>query len=106
MNEKKMSMDDFLKKGFYLFGIDRNDWKFICPVCETIISVEDYKKEKAPEGAIAYSCIGRYIKNSQKAFGDKKIIKGQPCDYTTGGLLNISPIEIDGQRYFDFYENK
>jgi hypothetical protein len=103
MNVIKMTVQEWAQKGTELFGEHKLQWKFCCPVCETVIKMDDYLKAKAPLGAIAYSCIGRYLKGSQKAFSEKKIIKGKPCDYTSGGLFNISPIEIDGERYFDFY---
>lgn len=104
MNVIKMTKEEWEKKGKELFGEDQLNWKFVCPVCETVISIEDYKNNNARAGAIAYSCIGRYLKKNQSAFGGKKLIKGQPCDYTTGGLFNISPLEIEGERYFNFYE--
>jgi hypothetical protein len=107
MNVIKMTMKEFLQKGTELFGEDKRYWKFVCPVCETVISCDDYIKNGANDGAIAYSCIGRYIdkKDSQKAFSGN-VIKGKPCDYTTGGLFNLSPMEIDGERYFNFYEKE
>ena len=108
MNKIKMTIDEFLKKGFDLFGIDKNEWKFVCPVCETIISVNDYVSNGAHDSSIAFSCIGRFLPKSecQRAFGDEKIIKGKPCDYTSAGLINISPIDIEGFSYFNFYEKK
>ena len=50
--------------------------------------------------------IGRYRKGSKDAFGKK----GEgPCNYTTGGLINISPIKVnDGantQYVFAFAES-
>lgn len=104
MNVIKMTMKEFLEKGNELFGEDKRLWKFVCPACATVISCEDYITHGANDSAIAFNCIGRYMDNCQRAFSEKKIIKGEPCDYTTGGLFNISPLEIDGQRYFKFYE--
>jgi hypothetical protein len=53
----KMTLKQFEKKGISLFGENRMLWKFICPVCESIIETKDYQKAKAPGGAVAYSCI-------------------------------------------------
>lgn len=104
MNLIKMTKEEWEAKGIELFGEDKLKWKFVCPVCETGISIDDYLKSESPLREIAYSCIGRFLPKSQKAFGNEKIIKGEPCDYTSGGLFNISPVEIDGERYFNFYE--
>ena len=103
-----MTKDGWYEKGLMLFGKDQLSWKFICPACESIISIKDYQDLKAPDGAIAYACIGRFLpkSDSQKAFSKEKRIKGKPCDYTTGGVFNISPVEIEDQRYFNFYHEK
>ena len=67
------------------------DWKFVCPSCRHVASVKDWKDAGAPEGAIAFSCIGRYT----GAGGDKTFRgAGGPCDYAGGGLFGLNPVEV------------
>lgn len=88
------------------FGDDPLQWRFVCPSCGHVAKVQDWKDVGAPSGAIAFSCIGRYQKGGKDAFSKK----GEgPCNYTTGGLINISPIKVkDGantQYVFAFAES-
>lgn len=102
-----MTRDEWLAEGEKRFGKEMLFWKFVCPICKTVIEVRDYQKASAPQSAIGFNCIGRYLESPQKAFGDKKVIKGKPCDYASGGLFNCNPVEVncDGKiaRVFDFY---
>ena len=86
------------------FGENPANWKFVCPSCGFVATVEDWKKAGAPDGAAAFSCIGRYT-GSKKTLGDKT---GGPCNYTGGGLFQLNPVEvdIDGEKHsvFDFAE--
>jgi len=98
-----MTLNEYLAEGLRLFGSDRLQWKFVCPVCHHVASADDYRKAGAPEGAVGYSCIGRYLSKDQtrSAFNGKG---AGPCDYTTGGLFNLSPVEITDHKafFFDF----
>lgn len=94
-----MTREEWAAKGRELFGDDIRQWRFICPSCGHIASVIDYRIAGAPEGAIAYSCIGRWTGAKKEAFTAKD---GGPCNYTGGGLVGINPVEIDGSSYFDF----
>ena len=97
-----MTHDEFVREGKRRFGEDMMKWKFVCPVCKTVASVEDYIKAGASSGAVGFSCIGRYLSDSQEAFGRKPIEKGKPCNYSGGGLFGLNPLEVDGQHYFNF----
>lgn len=105
-----MTRDEWHALGKTLFGDNMLFWKFVCPICKTVIEVRDYKNAKAPQSAIGFNCIGRYFKDAQKAFGDKKIKKGNPCDYAGGGLFRLNPVEVDCDgtilNVFDFYRVK
>ncbi len=110
-----MTHDEWLAKGKELFGEDTMNWKFICPACHTVQSAQDFKEAGVSSSItsrqIAYSCIGRRLPQKQKAFSEKTVIKGQPCDYTSGGLFNINPVTVmypDGtiDHAFDFYESQ
>ena len=84
-----------------------NNIVFVCPVCGHRQSVADYKLFNAPRGAWGFSCIGRFIDGSRRAFGGKGT---GPCDYTGGGLFAVNPIHVileDGNIHsvFDFADD-
>ena len=76
------------------FGPDPKGWRFICPLCAHVASVADYKAAGAPNGAIAFSCVGRWL--DKGAFvRDAFTGKGDgPCNYTGGGLINLNPVKV------------
>ena len=86
-NEKpEITYDDWVKKGIELFGEDTNEWQFVCPACKHIAKVRDWFDAGADEGAVAFSCIGRYTGAKD---GDEK-----PCNYAGGGLFRLNPIKV------------
>lgn len=99
---KKYTHVDWRNEAVKRFGHQSENWKFICPSCGYIASVKDWKDVGAPDGAVAFSCVGRWT-GSKKEMGDKT---GGPCNYTAGGLFNISPVDVkfgDGEMsVFDF----
>lgn len=107
------SVEEWLAEGERLFGPDRMNWKFVCPMCGNVQSVQEFK-QLAEEGhrvtpdSARFNCIGRY-KGGRSAFLDDGK-DGPPCDYTTGGLFNVSPVKVaapDGEHWaFDFYRNE
>ncbi|GAX38929.1 VVA0879 family protein [Nodularia sp. NIES-3585] len=99
--KKTMTRDEWLLEGQTLFGKDVLQWKFRCPCCGHIATVEDYKKAGAPESAVGFSCVGRWMELRKEAFDDKDK-RDIPCNYSGGGLINISPVEVDGQKVFEF----
>lgn len=108
MNNKpieKITYEDWLKKGEMLFGKDKTKWKFVCCNCGHIQSMEDFEKAviESPNTKVYFSCIGRWV-GGKGEFGSKE----QPCNYTIGGLFNISKLRIikDGEEIpaFKFYE--
>jgi len=105
-----LTKEEWLAEAKERFGSNTLFWKFVCPICETVIEARDYKKAGALESAVGFNCIGRYLKDTQKAFINTKIIKGKPCNYTSGGLFNFNPVEVncDGiiVKVFDFYKAK
>lgn len=95
---KVMTRDEWNAKGIELFGTDQMGWQFVCPSCKSVMSVQDYKDAGAPETAIAFSCVGRWSGANRQM-----LEKGEGlCNYAGGGLFKINPLEVDGQRYFDF----
>lgn len=96
-----MTYEEWVEEGTRLFGSDKRKWKFVCPACGHIQSVQDYIDAGASDGSIAFSCIGRSMGTARRAFGDTG--RSGPCDYAGGGLIGLNPINVDGQNYFDFY---
>ena len=95
---KKMTVEEWNKEGESLFGMDRMNWKFICPSCGHVASVRDWKDAGASESAVAFSCVGRYT-GAKRELGEK----GEgPCNYAGGGLFKLNPVEVCGHRIFDF----
>jgi len=93
-----MTREEWTARGTELFGADQMKWRFVCPSCKSVMSVEDYKNAKAPATAVAFSCVGRWTGSERQMLeeGDG------PCNYAGGGLIGINPLEVDGQRCFDF----
>ena len=110
-----MKHEEWLKKAARLYGENAGDWKFICPACETPQTAKDFvnaglTREQASI-SIANECIGRHLPEKQKAIGEKKIIKGNPCNYAGYGLFQLNPVEIefeDGtiRKAFDFADEE
>lgn len=89
-DQRTMTLAKWRAEGTRLFGPEEFRWRFVCPACGHVASREDYHKAGAPDGAVAYSCIGRWITGSRDAFG-----KGPgPCDYAGGGLFRQNPVTV------------
>lgn len=91
----KFTQDEFRAKAIELYGDDPMNWKFRCPNCGVVTAAREWKMAGAPQGAIGFSCIGRYVK-SEGVIGNGK----QPCDYTIGGLFVFSEMLVDGDPFF------
>ena len=92
------------------FGADPMNWRFVCPSCGHIASVADWKALGAPESAVAFSCVGRYMDIGKSAADAAFNRKGGPCNYTGGGFFKLNPVVIimkDGMEIsaFDFADN-
>ena len=106
---KSISQDEFLAEAKARFGDKARNWKFVCPACGTMQSVQQLQDAVVASGGtkddvhryIAFSCIGRF--NNQGDAGISAKNKGQPwdkgCNWTLGGLLRIHTLEvlIDGK---------
>lgn len=85
-----------------LFGNDARHWRFVCPVCNTIQTAQDFIDAGCPEDeakmSIAVECVGRWLpkEKSQKAFGENRdgFFKGKPCDFAGYGLFKLNPIPV------------
>lgn len=96
------SQDEWKKEAVRLFGKDSMKWKFICPSCGHIATVQDWKDAGAPASTIAFSCVGRWLGKKEEAFQKGK----SPCNYAGNGLFRINPVTIkEGDvvhKIFDF----
>lgn len=93
-----MTREEWHAEGVRRFGPDQTRWRFVCPSCGWIASVQDYKDAGAPATAVAFSCVGRWTLATREAFA-----KGEgPCDYAGGGLIRLNPLTVDGGNYFNF----
>jgi hypothetical protein len=85
---KKLTKKEWEEEGTKRFGPDMLKWKFVCPSCGHITSVNDWKEAGAKIDAVAFSCVGRWIgANGENTFGQK----GGPCNYAGGGLIGLNP---------------
>lgn len=97
---REMTQEQWTAEAIKRFGKDPRDWKFICPVCGHVASVRDWRNAGAPEGQVAFSCIGRNMPNAREAIGGTG---PGPCNYAGGGLFKFNPVTITGLgNYFDF----
>ena len=92
---KTMTLQEWRERGRRLFGNDWRTWKFRCPVCRHVAQAGDWLDAGAPEGAIAFSCIGRW--NGEGKQGDSPVRRpagGGPCMYAGGGLFKLNPVTV------------
>lgn len=92
---QKMTHAAWKAEGLRRFGADPRAWQFVCPSCGHIASVADWKAAGAPDGAVAFSCIGRYTGDGNAAADKAFKHAGGPCNYTGGGLFRLNPVEVD-----------
>lgn len=88
---KDLAFEDFIKIGEALFGEDRWNWRFVCPCCGFVQTAHDYKAAGAPEGAVGFSCVGRWSGAKHGCFEQGE----GPCDYAGGGLFRMNKITVD-----------
>jgi hypothetical protein len=101
---KTMTQDEFLAEAKRRFGDKVTEWKFVCPACGTVQSVQQLLdaviksggKKDDVHGYIGFSCIGRFTGMSDEGIASKN--KGEKwdkgCNWTLGGLLTIHSLEV------------
>lgn len=93
-NIKVVMHADWIAEGVRRFGSDQMCWKFVCPSCGHVASVKDWQDAGAPEGAVAFSCVGHYAGNAEAAEAKTFRGGGGPCNYAGGGLLGLHPVTV------------
>lgn len=73
------------------FGADPAGWRFVCPACGYVATAREWRAAGAPDEAIAFSCVGRWLPTRRDAF-DKD--GPGPCNYAGGGLFALNPVRI------------
>jgi len=98
MARNVLTLEEWKNKAKELFGEDVKEWKFKCPQCGEVQTMQDFIKNKVdePDTKFYFSCIGRWVKD-------------RGCDWTLGGLLQIHKTEViseDGKNIpvFEFAE--
>lgn len=100
---RTLTKSEWYAEGVRRFGPDETTWAFVCPACGHRQTVADYEAAGAPEGHVAFSCVGRAFPTCREAFGGKG---PGPCNYAGGGLFAINPVTIldDGKKRGPFFE--
>jgi hypothetical protein len=78
MEIKIVTLQKWKEKAEGLFGKDMTQWKFKCPQCGGVQTLQDFT-DNSVENAIEkfyFSCIGRWVKN-------------RGCNWTLGGLFQV-----------------
>jgi len=107
-----MPHEEWHAEGKRRFGDDPRKWLFVCPMCHTPQSAEDFYRAGFTAGTgevnkvLGFSCIGRWTGAPPYDPGSPA---GRGCDWTLGGLFTIHRLEIifpDGERQpcFEFAE--
>jgi len=92
------TLAEWRAKATELFGPDFMKWKFSCPVCLHVASVQEWNDAGAPVQSAAFSCVGRW------AGAHPEVINGTigpngypgkgPCNYAGGGLFGLNPVVV------------
>lgn len=93
------SIDDWVAEGRRLYGEDKMDWKFKCPMCGHVQTAREFK-EAGKEPYLAYqNCASRHG------------LGGRPdCKWTVGGLFRIGGRYVIDEKFvphliFDFADS-
>lgn len=93
-----ITLEEWRAKGATLFGDDPMKWKFVCPVCEHVASVQDWKDAGAPQDSAGFACVGRWAGVNEEVakgnFGPNGIVGRGPCNYAGGGLFKLNPVTV------------
>lgn len=94
-----MTEAEWRADGLRRFGPNLLDWQFVCPSCGHVQTAREYQAAGAPESAIGFSCVGRWMPRAQTrdAFAspaEKKRLPDGPCDYAGGGLFRLNPVLV------------
>lgn len=93
---------EWREEGEKRFGHDFMKWKFRCPMCGHVASVQDFKDAGAKDPNCAYTeCIGRYTGKGSPKEGDST-----GCNWAAYGFFGIPrdhDIVVSGDDRVDVY---
>jgi len=89
---RRLTFAEWSAEGERRFGADRRQWRFVCPSCGHVASVAEWMGAGAPEGAVAFSCVGRYLPTCSEM-----CVRPGPCNYAGGGLIGLNPWTVEDQ---------
>ena len=100
-----MTHEEWINEAKTRFGKAPRGWKFVCPVCgyvqsiNTFLELTDLSKD-AILNVIAFSCVGRWVDEPASGFDTSS----SPCDYAGGGLFRLNPVTVtlDGKNHQRF----
>jgi hypothetical protein len=77
--------------GKSLFGDDMLTWRFVCPSCGNVQTAKEFTDRNLDPNLAYFNCLGRHDGkgDTNKIFSGKR-----PCNYTSGGLFDLRPIEV------------
>jgi hypothetical protein len=96
---RELTKKDWYLEGVRRFGEDQGKWRFVCPSCGYVQSVEECRAAGMPEASVAFSCIGRWRADCKGEIFDKQ---GGPCNYAGGGLFQLNPVHVEQHTMFEF----
>lgn len=91
MSTKTMTHEEWRAEAVRLFGADPKKWRFVCPACGHVASVQD-RLDVDARTAVAFSCVGRWTGAARPAFGAGA--GAGPCNYAGGGLFGLNPVTV------------
>ena len=105
MSRCQIKVTDFVAEAKRRFGDDPKRWQFVCPMCGTVQSANDfYATGQFKPGTgelnkyLGFSCIGRFTGQGDEGIAAKNA--GKPwdkgCNWTLGGLFQTHSIELVG----------
>lgn len=94
----RLSYKEWIRKAKELYGKDSYNWKFKCPSCghiQSINSMLEHNPSLKPmkiQGSVYFNCEGMI----NEEYG---------CDWTLGGLFKIQKVEVKfNGKYFPVFE--
>jgi hypothetical protein len=103
---ERVDHEEWIKQGVELFGLQSERWRFICPSCGHVQTLQDFLSlgmhRRQAEQIVGFSCIGSWqtMHKIQQASGYPDIVEfmepdqGLGCRYHGGKTPNISPITL------------
>jgi len=91
-HHRVVTHEEWVEEGRRRFGDDPLSWRFVCPSCGRVASVAEWKAAGAPEGEVAFCCVGRHVEGAKEAFAKGDNSRG--CTYSGGGPFRLNPVSV------------